>query len=41
MFGLIMILAALALGALSAIAGADSRDGPTDGRGVATPIGLG
>ena len=41
MFGLIMILAILAIGAISAVAGVDSRDGPTDGRGVATPIGLG
>jgi hypothetical protein len=37
MLGLIMILAALAVGALSAVAGVDSRDGPTDGRGAPTP----
>jgi hypothetical protein len=40
MVGLIMIAIVLAVGAFSVIAGVDSREGFTDGRGPTTPVGL-
>jgi hypothetical protein len=40
MFGLIMILVVLVFSAVAYGAGVDSREGSTDGRRPASPIGL-
>jgi hypothetical protein len=40
MFGLIVILIVLAFGAISSIAGVDSRQGSTDDRRPSSPTGL-